>query len=274
MKVFISQSNYIPWKGYIDAIQRADIYVMYDDMQYTKRDWRNRNQIKTPDGLQWLTIPVKVKGKYHQKINETEVADQDWPQKHWDRIVQNYRKAPYFQEYGPLFEILYQSATDQHLSQVNYLFLQAICKILGISTRFYWSSAFNFKGGRTEKLLQICKDLQATHYISGPSARGYLDEQLFSQHEIEIRWMDYSGYPEYQQISGPFQHSVSILDLIFNTGPAATTYMKFFNEKNAVQLSGQSPSSLVSPLLFDPSPYVYANSSINPIPYYHGDPLV
>ncbi len=227
MKVFISQSNYIPWKGYFDAIRRADVFVLYDDMQYTKRDWRNRNQIKTPNGLQWLSIPVKVKGKYFQKINETEVADQDWRLDHWQSIVQNYRKAPFFPEYGPLFEALYQSATETHLSQINYRFLKAITGMLGIDTRFHWSSEFDLRGDKSEKLLHICKDLQATHYISGPAAQDYLEEDIFRQNEVDVLWMDYSNYPEYPQLFGPFNHFVSMLDLLFNTGPAAASYLKY-----------------------------------------------
>ncbi|GJM34823.1 MAG: hypothetical protein DHS20C18_38240 [Saprospiraceae bacterium] len=228
MKVFISQSNYIPWKGYFDAIQRADVFVLYDEMQYTKRDWRNRNQIKTPNGLKWLSIPVQVKGKYFQKINETLVADQKWPQKHWQNIVQNYQKAPFFPEYGPLFEALYLSATDDHLSQINYHFLKAIAETLGITTCFRWSSEFDLQGDKSEKLLHICKTLQATHYISGPSAQGYLEEGLFYKNEIEVLWMDYSGYAEYAQLFSPFEHNVSILDLLFNAGPEAGAYLKYF----------------------------------------------
>lgn len=226
MTVFISQSNYIPWKGYFDAIRQADVFVLYDDMQYTKRDWRNRNQIKTPNGLQWLSIPVKVKGKYFQKINETEVADQDWRQSHWQSIVQNYRKAPFFPEYGPLFEALYTSACETQLSQINFRFLKTIAGMLGINTRFCWSSGFDLRGDKSEKLLNICKDLQATHYLSGPAAREYLAEDLFRQNGVDVLWMDYSNYPEYPQLYGPFNHFVSILDLIFNTGPAAADYLQ------------------------------------------------
>ncbi len=227
MKVFISQSNYIPWKGYFDAIRRADVFVLYDDMQYTKRDWRNRNQIKTPNGLQWLSIPVKVKGKFFQKISETEVSDPDWALKHWQSIHQNYQKAPFFPEYGPLFETLYRSATEERLSQINYHFLKAIAGMLGITTRFRWSSEFDLQGDRSEKLLHICKDLQATHYISGPAAQGYLDMELFRKNGIDVLWMDYAGYPEYPQLFGPFNHHVSILDLLFNTGPGAAACLKF-----------------------------------------------
>ncbi|MBK5271241.1 MAG: WbqC family protein [Bacteroidia bacterium] len=229
MKIFISQSNYIPWKGYFDAIQRADVFVLYDDMQYTKGDWRNRNKIKTPGGLQWLTIPVKVKGRFDQKINDTEVSDQQWPRKHWKSIAHNYNKAPFFQEYAPIVEALYESAADlQNLSQINYHFLTAIAGMLGIKTRFCQSYEFSLQGDKNEKLLHICQALKATHYISGPAAMGYLNKELFEQNGIEVIWMDNSGYPEYPQLFGSFEHAVTILDMLFNTGPATTSYLKFF----------------------------------------------
>lgn len=228
MKVFISQSNYIPWKGYFDAINKADVYVIYDDMQYTKGDWRNRNRIKTPAGLQWLSIPVQVKGRTLQKINEAEVQDQYWRKKHWQSLDQNYSKAPFFKEYAPLFESLYLSGTDHQLSRINYNFLKIVTGLLGITTQIKWSSEFELHGDKSQKLLNICKDLRATHYISGPSARNYLQEDLFNQNGMEVIWMDFSGYPEYPQLFGPFEHSVSILDLLFNTGPAARSFMKTF----------------------------------------------
>jgi len=228
MKVFISQSNYIPWKGYFDAINEADIFVLYDDMQYTKGDWRNRNQIKTPNGLKWLSIPVQVKGKYYQKINETKVVDNNWRKKHWQSVVQNYSKTPFFKEYGSLFEDLYLSSREQLLSRINYSFLIAIAKLLGITSQIKWSSEFELKGDKNQKLINICKELKVTQYLSGPTAADYLDENLFSQSGIEVKWMDYTSYAEYPQLFGSFEHGVTILDLIFNTGPKATTFMKSF----------------------------------------------
>lgn len=228
MKVLITQSNYIPWKGYFDAINQADLFVLYDDMQYTKRDWRNRNRIKTPNGTQWLSIPVQVKGRFFQKINETEIADPDWPQRHWQSIAHHYRKAPYFREYGPLIEDLYRSATHPCLSHINFHFLTSIADLLGIATPFRWSSEFELRGDKSEKLLHICLDLKATHYLSGPAARDYLDVDLFRQNGIDVVWLDYSDYPEYPQLFEPFEHGVSIIDLLFNTGPAAREYMKSF----------------------------------------------
>ncbi len=119
-KVAIIQSNYIPWKGYFDIINSVDVFILYDDMQYTRRDWRNRNKIITPKGLQWLTIPVAVKGKYYQKINEVEISDSSWAKKHWGSIVHNYHNAPYFKDYKNLFSSLYLGMDETSLSKVNY----------------------------------------------------------------------------------------------------------------------------------------------------------
>lgn len=228
MKIAILQSNYIPWKGYFDLINMVDEFILYDDMQYTKRDWRNRNKIKTPQGLQWLSIPVEVKGKYFQKIKETKISEQDWAKKHWQTINSNYAKATYFKEYKNIFEELYMTCDEEYLSQINYKFIAVICEILGITTKIKWSSEFELIEGQTEKLLGICKDCNANVYISGPAAKDYFDNELAKRENIEVEWMDYSGYPEYTQLFSPFEHGVSILDLIFNEGPNATKFMKSF----------------------------------------------
>lgn len=110
-KVAILQSNYIPWKGYFDLIGAVDEFILYDDMQYTRRDWRNRNQIKTPQGVQWLTVPVRVKGKYEQKIRDTEIDGSDWAVAHWKALVQNYARAPHFAEIAAWLEPLYLSGS-------------------------------------------------------------------------------------------------------------------------------------------------------------------
>jgi len=227
-KIAILQSNYIPWKGYFDLINMVDEFVLYDNMQYTKRDWRNRNKIQTSEGLKWLSIPVEVKGKYFQKINETKISDKEWGKKHWAMIKQNYSKAPYFKDYKNLFEELYLNNTEEYLSQINYKFIVAICQILEVTTKIRWSSEFKLVNGQTEKLLGICKDCQADIYLSGPAAKGYFDESLAQKENIKVEWMDYSGYKEYHQLFEPFEHGVSILDLIFNEGSQATMYMKSF----------------------------------------------
>jgi len=230
--VIITQSNYIPWKGYFDAINIADEFIIYDDMQYTKRDWRNRNKIKTKEGAQWLSVPVEVKGKYFQKINETKVSDPGWGRSHWNTIVHNYGKAAYFREYREVFENLYLNSTEHLLSRINYNFIKVVCEILGIKTKFTWSDEFVLLEDRNERLVDLCKRTGATDYYSGPAAKVYMDESLFEKENIKVHYFDYSGYPVYRQLYGEFDHAVTVLDLIFNEGPDSTKYMKTFsNEK-------------------------------------------
>ena len=229
-KIAILQSNYIPWKGYFDLINMVDEFILYDDMQYTRRDWRNRNKVKTTKGLQWLTVPVEVKGKYFQKINETKVSDKEWSKKHWQQLKQNYSKAKYYNEYKDLFEELYLNCNEEYLSRINYKFITTICNILGIETKIRNSSEFNLVEGQTQKLLEICKQCNADIYISGPAAKDYFDEELAKKENIEVEWMDYSGYKEYNQLYPPFEHGVTILDLIFNEGSDSKKYMKSFKD--------------------------------------------
>lgn len=226
-KIAILQSNYIPWKGYFDLINMVDEFVLFDQVQYTKNDWRNRNQLKTKQGVQWLTIPVRHKDS-DQKIIETKVADLKWSSKHWRTIQQNYSKAPYFKEYKEIFEGFYLNNNEEYLSQINYQLIKIINQILGIDTVITWSSDYELVEGQTEKLLGICKQAGADTYLSGPAAKDYFDEDLASQEAIQVEWMDYSGYPEYKQLHEPFEHGVTILDLIFNEGPNASKYMKSF----------------------------------------------
>ena len=225
-KIAILQSNYIPWKGYFDLISSVDEFILYDDMQYTRRDWRNRNKIKTINGPQWLTIPVDVKGKYHQSIKDTQIIDNTWAKKHWNTIKQNYSKSKYFNVYELLFEDFFKNCREESLSLINYKFIRMINEILGIKTKISWSSDFILVDGKSERLLGLCKDCHATEYISGPAAKNYLDESLFEQHSIKVTWMDYSDYPEYDQRFAPFEHGVTILDLIFNEGHNAYKFMK------------------------------------------------
>ena len=228
-KIAILQSNYIPWKGYFDMINMVDEFILYDEAQYTKNDWRNRNKLKTPQGLKWITIPVRQLN-LEQKIEETKVIDNKWRAKHWKTLSQNYAKTSCFKNYKDVFEELYLHSSEIYLSQINYQFISAICNILGIKTKLRWSSEFQLEGGQTEKLLGICKQCNADTYLSGPAAKDYFDEALAKKEKIKVEWMDYSGYPEYNQLYSPFEHGVTILDLIFNEGSNAINYMKSFEQ--------------------------------------------
>jgi hypothetical protein len=226
--IAVVQSNYIPWRGYFDLINSVDEFILYDDVQYTIRDWRNRNIIKTSSGPLWLTIPVEVKGKYFQKIKDTRISDPTWGRKHWASIVHSYSRAKHFPMHRELFEELYLRADDKLLSDINYRFIVAICRILGISTTISWSMDYNLIGDKTERLIHLCKQAGATDYLSGPSAKAYLNEDLFRNEGIAVSYMNYSCYREYTQLYPPFQSQVSIIDLIFNEGPHAPRYLKSF----------------------------------------------
>ena len=224
--VAILQSNYIPWKGYFDMIASVDEFVLFDDMQFTRRDWRNRNQIKTPQGVQWLTVPVQVKGRYEQRIRDTLIAEGDWAESHWKSLVQNYRRAACFDAIASWLEPLYLAGSHTHISSLNRSLIEAICGYLGIRTRLSNSWDYAQAEGRTERLAEICRQAGATRYVSGPAAQQYLDVPMMESLGIEVVWFDYGAYPAYPQLWGPFVHGVSILDLLFNCGDQSHRYMK------------------------------------------------
>jgi hypothetical protein len=227
--VAIVQSCYIPWKGYFDLINSVDEFVLYDEVQYTRQDWRNRNRIKTERGTRWLTVPVSIDGLYHQRLDETRVADPKWATRHWDTIRQSYRHAPYFPTYTQAIESAYEACgAEPWLSTINRHLLEVICSILGIETTLTWSTDYAAEGSRTERVVSLCEQVGASLYLSGPSARAYIDESLFERAGIELRYFDYEGYPEYPQLYPPFEHTVTILDLLFNAGPDAPDLMKSF----------------------------------------------
>jgi hypothetical protein len=225
-KIAILQSNYIPWKGYFDMIAAVDEFILYDDMQYTRRDWRNRNQIKTPQGVQWLTVPVQVKGKYNQRIKETVIDGSGWAVTHWKALEQNYGRAPYFYEVAAWLEPLYTESYTL-ISELNRRFIEVITCFLGIKTVISNSSNYTLIDGKTERLADLCMKAGGTEYISGPSAKDYLEERTFTDRGINLTWFDYAGYPEYHQLWGEFTHEVTILDLLFNCGKNAHRYMRY-----------------------------------------------
>jgi hypothetical protein len=225
-RVAIIQSNYIPWKGYFNVIKCVDEFVLLDDVQYTRRDWRNRNLIKTTSGLKWLTIPVEVKGQYHASIKDVKASGTQWRADHWRHIKDAYKKAPYFLWFGPILEEAYLSGKEINLSSINFNFINLINRVLKISTPIRWSMEFNSPAEKTERLVNICRQLNATEYVSGIAARDYLQESLFKEHDIAVKWTDYSNYPVYEQLHGDFQHGVSVIDLIFNAGPDSSHFLK------------------------------------------------
>jgi hypothetical protein len=232
-RVAIVQSNYMPWKGYFDLIAWVDAFVFLDDVQYTHRDWRNRNRIKTADGLKWLSVPV-VHDRSSRICEVTIATDQgNWTRKHLGTIEHAYKQAPFAAAVLPWLSGLYDElAACTHLSDANSVSVRSICQRLGIGTRITTSTDYftlEQLGGfdPTTRLLELCKAAGATSYLSGPAARAYMDTSIFDNAGIAVEWMDYDGYPEYQQLHGPFEHGVSILDLLLMAGPEATSLMKY-----------------------------------------------
>jgi WbqC-like protein family len=225
-RVAILQSSYIPWKGYFDIIRSVDECILLDTVQYTRRDWRNRNKIKSPNGPMWLTIPVANKGKYTQNICDTVISDDGWAERHWRTISHFYSKARCFPEFKSLVEELYLGSDQRSLSQINHRFLSGLCRALGIQTEFTWAMDYAPEGAKTERLISLCRQAGAGMYISGPSAQAYIDPELFAQAGIELRYVQYAGYPEYRQMYPPFVHELSILDLLLNEGSDALKFMK------------------------------------------------
>ena len=228
MKVVILQPSYIPWRGYFDQIFRADLFIFYDDVQYDKRGWRNRNQIKTPKGKQWLTIPVRSHGAQTENIPIHQIPivwDTPWRENHLKALQHAYTKAPHFDQYTPLLEAFYQRR-DEFLADFTIDFTVALARELGNThTRFLRSSKLaGINGQKTERLVQILQAVGGTHYISGPSARDYIEKERFDRADITLEYMEYN-YPEYPQLYPPFDPYVSILDLLFMTGPEAPNYI-------------------------------------------------
>ena len=227
MKAFISQPNYLPWKGYFDAIRQADVFISLDTVQYTRRDWRNRNRIKTEHGLKWLTIPVEAKGNYTQPINEARIADRDWARKHWQSIVQAYATADHLNAFTqPRYYELFTQGQPELLAEADHKFLSWVCAELSIKTPMKLASDMSALDGPNERLISLCEQVGADTYLSGPAAKAYLDENLFAEAGISVEWLDYSRYPEYPQLFGTFVHEVSVIDLLLNTGPDAPRYLE------------------------------------------------
>jgi hypothetical protein len=223
-RVAILQSNYVPWKGYFDIIHDVDLFIFYDDVQFTKNDWRNRNRIKAAGGAQWLTIPVG--DAIDRLICDVSLRDTSWQAKHWRTLVLNYSRSPHFGRYREYFEHVYLGTRWTNLSQLNQALIKHIAvEFLGMSTQFADSRAFQLSGSKLDRLTDLLEESAATTYVSGPAARSYIVDARFDEIGIAIEWKDYAGYPPHPQRFAPFEHGVSILDLLFNTGPDAPHYI-------------------------------------------------
>lgn len=224
MRVGIIQSNYIPWRGYFDFIDSVDLFIFYDTIQYTKQNWRNRNRIKTNAGEKWLTVPVRHKN-LHQNIDETFINyETKWPREHIRKIREAYAGAPYLEDYITEYGNIL-TTNPATISELNQRLIRWILKLLNITTPIVNSSDFPVSGKSTERLIALLRRVGATSYLSGPSAAAYLDYDLFRKAGVNLEFKSYD-YPEYPQLHGGFSPAVTVLDLLFNTGPMARTYLK------------------------------------------------
>jgi WbqC-like protein len=231
--ICINQSNYIPWRGYFDLIRKSDEFIIADSVQYTHKDWRNRNQIKTRSGLLWLTVPVKSSGRLStsQRIEETRITDPRWASKHLTSFHHAYHKAPCFSEVMDWLEPLYRNLTEEvMLSAVNEQLLRRLAEYLGIRsvirrTSDYVPAEALDRLERTERIILLCKATGATRYLTGPAARIYLDMTAMAHAGIEVEWMDYGGHEPYRQLWGDYVPHVSIVDTIFCLGPKSGRYI-------------------------------------------------
>lgn len=223
MRVGIIQSNYIPWRGYFDFINSVDLFIIHDDLQYTKGDWRNRNKIKTSQGTIWLSVPVR----YHtvsQLICNTEIDySQKWKTRHLNQFCANYSKSSFFEEAINLLT-MGLSSNNLTISHLNIQLIKSICSYLEIRTPIVLSQDYGVRGAKTERLINILKKVEATIYLSGPSAKAYLDENSFQQAGISLEYKTYD-YSPYTQLWGDFVGPVSILDLIANKGKEAKNFL-------------------------------------------------
>lgn len=214
----VLQPGYLPWLGFFDQMQRADVFIYYDDVQFDKHGWRNRNRVKGPDGAaHWLTVPVLHSGRNWPAICEVEIDNNaPWGRKHVGTLRQFYGKAPHLDRFFPALEAVLQQPWTR-LVDLDLAATSLICGWLGLERETLRASELGIAGKRSERLLALCQHVGATRYLSGSSARDYLDVELFRRHGIEVEWQDYV-HPVYPQLHGAFLPYLSIVDLLFNCG--------------------------------------------------------
>lgn len=224
MRVGIIQSSFIPWRGFFDFIASVDLFVFLDDAQFTSRDWRNRNRIKTPRGAQWLTVPVRH-AHVPQRICDTLVDEaQDWRTKHLGTWQANYARAPFFADVREILAAM-PVRGETTISTLNLRLIRAVCDYLRIATPLRLSTEVPAAGNRTERLVSLVRAVGGSSYLSGPSADAYLERELFAQAGVRLEYKSYD-YAAYPQLWGPFEGAVSVLDLIANCGPGAAALMR------------------------------------------------
>ena len=224
LKLAIIQPSYIPWKGYFEIIKDSDIFVFLDNVQYTVRDWRNKNFIKGPNGLIPLIVPVK--GGRDQLIRDARIDNfWHWQYKHRESLIHSYSHAPYFKKYFFLVEEIYVNNKWEHLSELDTFIIKELAQILDLNTEFHYASDIGIDDRKTQLIMSMCDHFNSEIYISGPRAQAYVEKDLLDKTGIEIIYKDYANYRKYPQLFGPFVHGVSILDTLFNCGEDTLRYI-------------------------------------------------
>lgn len=226
-RAVILQSNYIPWKGYFDLMHKADVFVIYDSVQYTKRDWRNRNKVRTTDGTTWLTIPVETKGRYHQAVDEVRVSDLSWAETHWSKIESSLAAAACFERYRDGWRTLFEEAGElTALYEINELFLRSLATTLGITTEIVRDREVGLsEGTSSERLAELSLKVGATSYLTGPAGLDYLEQSAFENVGVSLEVIDYSPYVHYPQSFPGFEAGVTVLDLLANVGNSSLEHL-------------------------------------------------
>lgn len=217
MVVSVHQPNYIPWMGYFYKIQKSDIFVILDDVQYIRRGFINRSRIKTPQGTVWLTVPVENKGNYACSINEIKIKNNsNWKENHLKNIEMNYKRTDFFNDFYGVFKSRLMMNYEK-LSELNIDIIKTICQLLGIKTKMILSSSLNIDETSTERIINICKTLGADTYLSGRGGAKYQDEKIFEDNSIKLLYSDFSE-KKHKQLWGDFSGGLSVIDYIFNCG--------------------------------------------------------
>jgi hypothetical protein len=218
------QPSYIPWRGFFDIIARCDVFIHYDDAQFTKQSWRMRNRIKTPHGTKWMSVGLQ-KPRLGTPVNEVLLsADSGWAQQHWRRLEESYKAAPHFHDYADALRALYEREWT-HLWEMDLAFTKQICEWLKIdNVEHVLASSLPVTGTSTARLLSMCEAVDATHYLSGPAAQSYIDPADFEGAGVGLEWMAYD-YPEYEQLHPPWEPMVTVLDLLFMQGDDAGRFI-------------------------------------------------
>jgi len=225
--ISILQSGYLPYAGFFELMSRCDTFVLYDDVQFDKNSWRNRNRIRVPQGDIWLTVPVVSKGHFGQTLKEVRIAPGNWQKKHLSSIRHYYAKSGCFDEYIGFFERIYAQKWEW-LLDLNFEIIEYFRKILGVNSELILSSGLKSAGNKTERIISICRELGADAYISTNGAKDYLDEGLFPENNIALAYQDYPG-AKYRQVYPGFVDNLSVIDLVFNCGKESRDIMLSFS---------------------------------------------